>query len=263
MAWRLFENRPTLIGHRGMGKGLVAGHRENTAGSFRAAAEAGLDWVELDVQRTSDDALVVNHDAVLPDGRYIAEMTSGQAARQGLVRLDDLLDELPPTLGVVFDVKSGLHDADRSAASTTATLLAHFRERTIGARPTLALSFDPGALRHLREAAPDMALGLLTWVRFPIGHAVAAAAHLDVQVLAVHTSSLWRDPLAGVTTPSIGTIVERVHASQRQVLAWCPNTREALDFTAADVDALVVDDVPRHVQALSEFRSAQYSCAPR
>ena len=261
MSWRVFDDRPTLIGHRGMGAGLAAGHRENTVASFRAAAEAGLDWVELDVQRTSDDALVVNHDAVLPDGRYIAEMTSGQAARQGLVRLDDLLDELPLTLGVVFDVKSGLHDADRSVASTTATLLAHFRGRNIGARAALALSFDPGALLHMREAAPDMALGLLTWTRFPIGHAVAAAAHLDVQVLAVHTSSLWRDPLAGATTPPIDSIVERVHDAQRQVLVWCPNTREALDFAAADVDALVVDDVPRHVQALSEFRSADYSCA--
>jgi glycerophosphoryl diester phosphodiesterase len=104
----------------------------------------------------------------------------------------------------------------------------------------------------MREAVPDMALGLLTWKRFPIGHAVAAAAHLDVQVLAVRTSSLWRYPSAGATAPSIESIVENVHASQRQVLVWCPNTRRALDFAAANVDALVVDDVPRHVQALRQ-----------
>lgn len=262
MTWRVFDDQPTLIGHRGMGKGLVGAHRENTVESFRAAAEAGLDWVELDVQRTTDNDLIVTHDPVLPDGRYIAEMTSGQAAQQGLVRLDDLLEELPPTLGVVFDVKSGLHDASQSSDSTTASLLARSCERNLGARPALALSFDPGALRHMREAAPDLALGLLTWKQFPIGHAVAAAAHLDVQVLAVHTSSLWREPSAGTTAPSIESIVERVHASQRQVLVWCPNLREALDFAAADVDALVVDDVPLHVQALSESRSADYSCAP-
>ncbi|MGK5741358.1 glycerophosphodiester phosphodiesterase [Micromonospora sp. URMC 103] len=261
MTWRVFNDQPALIGHRGMGQGLVAGYRENSVESFRAAAEAGLDWVELDVQRTTDDDLMVTHDPVLPDGRYIAEMTSGQAARRGLVRLDDLLEELPLTLGVVFDVKSGLHDAARSADSTTATLLARSCERTLGDRPALALSFDPGALRHMREAVPDMALGLLTWKQFPIGHAVAAAAHLDVQVLAVHTSSLWRDPSASATAPSIESVVERVHSSQRQVLVWCPDTREALDFAAAHVDALVVDDVPRHVQALSESRSAGDSCA--
>ena len=262
MTWRVFDDRPTLIGHRGMGTGFAAGHRENTVESFRAAAQAGLDWVELDVQRTSDDALVVNHDAVLPDGRYIAEMTSGQAARQGLVRLDDVLDELPLTLGVVFDVKSGLHDANRSSDSTTATLLARFCERGLGARPALTLSFDPGALRHMREAVPGMALGLLTWVGFPIGHAVAAAAHLDVQVLAAHTSSLWPSPSTGATAPSVESIVETVHASQRQLLVWCPDTRQALDLAAAHVDALVVDDVPRHLQALSGSRSTDHPCVP-
>jgi glycerophosphoryl diester phosphodiesterase len=262
MTWQVFKDQPTLIGHRGLGKGLVAGHLENSVESFRAAADAGLDWVELDVQRTMDDELMVTHDAVLPDGRYIAEMTSGEAARQGLVRLDDLLQQLPLTLGVVFDVKSGLHDASQSSDSTTATLLARFCKRNLGARPMLGLSFDAGALRHMRDAVPDMALGLLTWKRFPIGHAVAAAAHLDVQVLAAHSSSLWRAPSAGTSTSSIESIVERVHAAERQVLVWCPDRREALDFAAANVDALIVDDVHWHVQALSKSRNANHSCAP-
>jgi glycerophosphoryl diester phosphodiesterase len=259
--WRIFEGGPTLIGHRGMGTGVVAGHRENTLESFRAAAQAGLDWVELDVQRTLDDELVVTHDPVLPDGRCIAEMTVGQAARQGLVRLAGLLEELPLSLGVVFDVKSGLHDAGRSSDSTTATLLARFCERSLGARPALALSFDPGALKHMREAAPGMALGLLTWKGFPAGHAVAAAAHLDVQVLAVHSSSLGRSPTERTAAPPVQSIVECVHASQRQVLVWCPDTRRTLDFAAAHVDALVVDDVNRHVRALSGSRSADHSRA--
>lgn len=262
MTWQIFEDHPTLIGHRGMGKGVVAGHQENTVESFHAAAEAGLDWVELDVQRTVDDDLVVNHDPVLPDGRHIAEMTGGQAARQGLVRLDDLLKELPLALGVVFDVKSGLHDANRSSDSTTATLLARLCERNLGARPALTLSFDPGALKHMRETVPDMALGLLTWMGFPLGHAVAAAAHLDVQVLAVHTSSLWPSPSTGTTAPSVESIVETVHASQRQLLVWCPDTRQALELAAAHVDALVVDDVPRHVQAWSESRATDHPGVP-
>lgn len=251
MTWRVFEAPFTLIGHRGMGAGVVAGHRENTAASFRAAAQAGAGWVELDVQRTMDDALVVAHDAVLPDGRYIAEVTSDEAARQGLVQLEDLLEQLPPGLGVVFEVKSGLHDAHQRPEATTATLLARLCERDVGRRPALVLSFDPAALRHMREAVPDLPLGLLTWKQFPIGHAVAAAAHLDVQVLALHTSSLG-PPAAGTPAPPVQYIVDTVHASQRQVLVWCPeDTHKALDFAAASVDALIVDDVPRHAQALA------------
>ena len=47
-----------IIGHRG-----VAGHYpENTKISIQAAAELGLEWVEVDVQPTKDNILVICHD---------------------------------------------------------------------------------------------------------------------------------------------------------------------------------------------------------
>ncbi|EET90043.1 MAG: glycerophosphodiester phosphodiesterase [Candidatus Micrarchaeales archaeon] len=52
-----------------LGRGAVIGHRgypqvypENTIASFVAALKAGADFVELDVQRTVDDQIVVFHD---------------------------------------------------------------------------------------------------------------------------------------------------------------------------------------------------------
>ncbi|MEW1681725.1 glycerophosphodiester phosphodiesterase [Streptomyces sp. NPDC093594] len=251
MTWRVFENCPALIGHRGMGAGVVAGHRENTVSSFRAAARAGAAWVELDVQRTRDDALMVVHDPVLPDGRYLAELTSDDAARHGLVRLEDLLEQLPPGLGVAVEIKSGLHDAARPADATTAALLARRYAHGLSDRPVLALSFDPAALQHLRQSAPDLPLGLLTWKTFPIQHAVAAAAHLDVQVLALHTSSL-APPTSGGVAPLAENVFDIVHAARRQVLVWCPeSTGRTRDFAAAGVDAVIVDDIPRHARAKS------------
>ena len=47
-----------IIGHRG-----VAGHHpENTKVSIEAAAKLGLEWVEVDVQPTKDNILVICHD---------------------------------------------------------------------------------------------------------------------------------------------------------------------------------------------------------
>src|SRR4051794_32812250 len=152
-----------------MGKGVVEGYTENTVESFLAAVEAGLDWVEVDIQRTGDDALVVAHDAVLPDGAPLAELRAVDAERRGVVRLETLLEVLPTGVGVVFDVKSAIEDAGRPAAGTTGALLG--RAAAAADRPAVALSFDPAALRHMREAAPGLPLGLLTWIRFPIGHA--------------------------------------------------------------------------------------------
>jgi glycerophosphoryl diester phosphodiesterase len=249
---QVFTGPPTLIGHRGLGKGRVRGQLENTLGSFLGALDAGVRWVEVDVRRTLDDELFVTHDAAFPDGAFLAEMSGAEARRHGALGITDLLGELPDQAGVVFDVKSSLEDATRPADATTAALLGRVAATALHRRPVLAASFDPAALRLLREESPDLPLALLTWLHFPIGLAVAAAAHLDLQVLAVHAGSLWPDTaLAPLDVPSVERIVEQVHQSHRQLLVWCPTEAQALDLTAAGVDALVVDAVPSQVRALS------------
>lgn len=48
-----------IIGHRGAA-GLAP---ENTRSSFKAAIEAGVDWIEIDVRATKDGRIVLSHDA--------------------------------------------------------------------------------------------------------------------------------------------------------------------------------------------------------
>lgn len=48
-----------IIGHRGAA-GLAP---ENTIASFKAAIEAGVDWIEFDVRATKDGQVIVSHDA--------------------------------------------------------------------------------------------------------------------------------------------------------------------------------------------------------
>jgi glycerophosphoryl diester phosphodiesterase len=254
---RVFTDQPAVVGHRGMGKGTVDGYLENTLASFLAAVDAGCDWLEVDVGRSSDDELFVLHDAALSDGSFLADVPAEQAVAGGALRLPELLEALPPGAGVAFDVKSSLQDARRGSSTTTASLLARTCGRQLTDRPVLALSFDPAALQHMRAQAPGIALGLLTWIRFPIGHAVAAAAHLDVQVLSVHAGSLWRNASNGRhDIPPPDHVVARVHEARRQMMVWCPSPRRARTLAAAGVDALVVDDVPRQVRELDRLRSS-------
>ena len=63
--------RPYAIAHRG----ASAYAPENTLAAFRKAAVLGADMWEIDIRVTADDRVVVFHDAALPDGRAIAEMT--------------------------------------------------------------------------------------------------------------------------------------------------------------------------------------------
>ncbi len=254
----VFSQPATLVGHRGLGRGVVEGQVENTLGSFLGAVEAGIDWVEVDVRRTMDDRLFVAHDA-FAGSNFLTRMTAGEATRAGGLRLDELLEALPGAVGVAFDVKSSLEDALRDRSATTATLLARVGKAAAWQRPVAALSFDPASLRHLREVLPELPLGLLTWTHFPVGLAVAAAAHLDVQVLAIHAGSLWPSSATALAdVPALHQVVDHVHQADRQLLVWCPNRAQTRELVAAGADALVVDDVPRKVRVRARaLRSRQ------
>src|SRR3954451_1664868 len=95
----VFGEGPAVIGHRGLGCGVVAGYRQNTLSSFAAAARRGARWVEADVRRLGDDVLVGAHDAAYPDGTRLEGLSAAEADRRGTLRLSTLLDELPAHVG--------------------------------------------------------------------------------------------------------------------------------------------------------------------
>jgi glycerophosphoryl diester phosphodiesterase len=236
-----------------MGRGTVDGLAENTLESFLAAAALGIDWVEVDVRRTSDDRLVVAHNPATPDGVFYADITGNEAYDEGALDLLELLAALPPGVGVDFDVKTSMEDAVRSRAETTMAQLAGVARREACRRPALISSFDAGALDIARELAPGVPRALLTWVEFPIGQAVAMAGHLDVQVLAPHWGSLRpneREPVE-LHRP-LEYVVDTVHTSGREFLAWCPTVKFAQQLLDAGVDALCVNNVPKVLAQLRD-----------
>jgi glycerophosphoryl diester phosphodiesterase len=251
-------SRPTLIGHRGLGRGVVDGHEQNTLGSFLAALRAGVDWVEVDVRRTGDDALVVAHDATYADGTFLVDLSAAQVRRRGTLPLPDLLDALPADAGISLDLKSCMEDAARRPDLTTAALLAPLAQREARRRPLWVTSFDPGALALVRAAAPQLERGLLTWYAYPTEHAVAAAAHLDVQVLGLQVGSLWPEvapqPMPRPRVRPLSHVLAALHSAGRQLAVWCPGLVHARELAQAGVDALYVDDVPTTVRALSAGR---------
>src|SRR3954447_4354864 len=116
---RVFDDVPVLCGHRGSGRGTVGGQQENTLGSFRAAVAAGIRWVEVDVRAASDGVLVASHDPI----------ASAAAADTGLMLIEELLEDLPPEIGVNLEIKTALEDAGRPRGKTTAALTADLASR--------------------------------------------------------------------------------------------------------------------------------------
>jgi glycerophosphoryl diester phosphodiesterase len=252
----VFGGRHTLLGHRGLGRGTVDGLAENTIESIVAAAQSGLRWVEFDVRRTRDDALVVGHYPSLagPGGdpdRFVADLTLDEARQLGAVTLESVLAALPEGIGVNLDLKTSMEDALRKPDATTAALLAQVVTFETERRPVLVSSFDPAALLQVGEAAPGIPRSLLTWLTFPLRKAIPAAAHLGVEAVAAHFTSFG--PNDADRAPAFRTAeyaVGLAHEAGLEVVVWCPVADVARELFAAGVDAVVVDDVPRVLAAL-------------
>jgi glycerophosphoryl diester phosphodiesterase len=238
----LFAGPPVLCGHRGMGVGTVLGHAENTLPSFLAAAGLGLPWVEVDVRVTADDVLVCRHDPVVEDGRFVIAMTAAETDALGLLRFADLLDGLPPAIGVDVEVKSSLEDALRPRQRTTAALVGRALARREANRPLLVTSFDAAALTIAREHAA-VPTGLLTWLRFPLRKAIPAAVHLGAAVVLPHFSSLGAGPAPARIERTAAEYVALAHEAGLEVATWAPSPEEAEPLLAAGVDCLIVDHV--------------------
>jgi glycerophosphoryl diester phosphodiesterase len=235
----VFADPPVLCGHRGMGVGTVLGHAENTLGSFLAVAELGFRWVEVDVRLTRDDVLVAHHDPVV-DGHAVAGLTAEETDARGLLRLETLLETLPPDVAVDLEIKSSLEDALRLRGRTTAALVGRRLAASETGRKLLVTSFDPAALDIVREqlAVP---VGLLTWIRFPLRKAIPAAVHLGADVVLPHCSSLGMGPAPARIEPAAAEHVEVAHAAGLEVATWAPGPELAEALVATGVDCLIVD----------------------
>jgi glycerophosphoryl diester phosphodiesterase len=242
---RPFTTVPTIISHRGFGKGVVQGFQENTLAAFQEALRCGVGWIEVDVRRSVDDQLFVLHHPSVEDGSFVADLPGATLRAAGVLALDDLLAVVPDGIGVVFDVKTSLEDALRPAELTTIGLLTPVLQRERERRPVLVTSFDPAVLVLTGERVPEVARGLLSWLSFPLRKAIPAAVHLGLDVVSVH----WKSFAANTTDPAphhreTAYSVDIAHQAGLQVIAWSPAIELGTQLLAAGVDALIVDDVP-------------------
>jgi len=254
----VFHSRPDVVGHRGLGRGVVDGHVENTLASLEAAVAAGVDWVELDVSRTRDDVLVVHHNPATADGRFLVDRPVAELTALGVATLDEVLGALPPDVAIDLDLKPVLEDANCRLDATTAGLLLPVLRREVARRRLLVTSFDVAALGWLRDELPGLACGLLTWLDFPLRIAVPMAARFGASVVGLHYRSFGPNPVEpGPVHRDLATNVAVAHGAGVEVLAWCPGEQEVGALVAAGVDAVTVNDVGRMLPLVRALRDPQ------
>jgi glycerophosphoryl diester phosphodiesterase len=147
------STRPLVLGHRG----APPLARENTVRSFLVAIEEGADGVELDVQVTSDGALVLHHDPLV-DGvpAHHLRRADVAAALGGVDTLDEAFAALPASATVFVEVKRQTAWVEETLPERLVALA-----RARGVATTIVGSFDPYLVRVVAELAPDVVTGLI------------------------------------------------------------------------------------------------------
>lgn len=193
---------PLVIAHRGDSDA----HPENTLASFRAALEAGAQYVELDVQLTKDGEVAVIHDPTLDrttTGRgpvsgvtfeALKRISAGYPARFG----DRFRDERVPALAEALDLLRGRAIAmiEIKPESVDARADDGIEARTIGIvrragmeKESALISFHRTALARCRDRAPEIARGHL-FHEGAAGEIVRGGIEVQAEIVLPHKTLL-------------------------------------------------------------------------
>jgi glycerophosphoryl diester phosphodiesterase len=213
---------------------------ENTRAAFAAAIALGADAIELDCQLSADGVPVVIHDETLerttsglgPVGTKrwdeLAALDAGAwrgPAFRGerIPRLEDVLAQLDGRVVLDIEIKSA-----RDVGAIERPLVELVAAR--GALPwVLFSSFHESAVRNVRAASADAALGIL-WDRRPATGAIAVANELGARCIV---------PSRRLVTPEL---IDAAHARDLGVWVWTVNdVAEMRRLVAAGVDAIFSD----------------------
>jgi len=225
-----------VLGHRG----ASASYPENTVVAFRGALDQGADGVELDVRRTADGGLAVSHDGVLPDGRALLELATGDLP-PALPVLGEALDAVRAASVVNIEIKNWPDDGDfdpsEQLARDVVALLEAREELTDGRM--LVSAFHLPTVDRVHELAPGLATAWLVLDASDPGPLIErAAAHGHV---AIHPHHVFVTP----------DLVAGAHDAGLAVNTWtCDDPDRIVWLAGLGVDALVTNDPALALRAL-------------
>jgi glycerophosphoryl diester phosphodiesterase len=225
-------------------RGDTSGATENTIGAFLAAIKAGADGVELDVRRSADGALVVHHDADIPDRGPVSDLLVRDLPRS-IALLDEAMAALEPLL-VNVEIKNDPREPGFDPTGSIGHDVVGLLEERGDLDRVIVSSFDLATLDSVRQASPGVATGwLLGYDAAPLEALPIALAH---GFSAIHPFVLTLGDDAVVAA----------HDAGLDVNTWTVNARHDLERMAAiGVDVVITDTVALALEVAGTTRSAR------
>ncbi len=221
-----------IMAHRG----AAGAAPENTLASVERAIADNADFVEIDVQETSDGEIVVIHDSDLMkvggtnlkiwDATYeqlqgidVGSWFSSEFSGERVPKLEQVLTLCRDKVGVNIELKYYGHDKRLEERAVEIVEAADMASQIV------VMSLKYKAIEKMRKLRPDWTLGLLT------AKAVGNLTKLDADFLAVHT---------GIVN---GSFVRDAHKKGKKVFAWTVNDAIQMSkMISLGVDGLITDE---------------------
>jgi len=226
------EDKTTITAHRGASRAAP----ENTLASVRRAIADRADWVEIDVQQTADDVVIVCHDRDLKKlagsdlvvfqsraeelrGVDVGSFFSPEFKGERLPTLDEVLEECRGKAGVNIELKEygPTRDLERLVVE---------RVEALGMQDqVVVMSLDHGSVARMRKLRPEWKVGLLAAVA--LGNLTGA----DAGFIAV--------------SPRLATsgFIRRTQRAGKEVYVWTVNDPVAMSrYFSLGIDSLITDD---------------------
>ncbi len=224
---------PDVIGHRG----LAALAPENTLPSFKAAADHGLRFVELDAKLCHSGEVIVLHDNRIDrtsngHGRA-ADMTLTQLRHHDfgawfapsftgtrISLLTEVLDFCAQRdMGVNIELKPNPEQYAKTAQAVADVIAkGRFAERL----PLLLSSFSLQSLRAIKKYAAHLPRGLLLERQFDTSRALALLAELEAISCNVDALLMTADKIATIKSAGFAVMAWTVNdvGDARRLRAW-------------------------------------------
>ena len=232
-------------------RGDSINYPENTMGAFISALDKSADWIELDVQLTSDKRVVVSHDANLKRvagvDKNIYDLTSDQLQEINLNNIDDSNKEVKVPLlsdvfiwglvnNIKFNVEIKPYYEDRLLVENTIKLVKkyHLEDRVV------LTSSKYNVLEEIKEIDNKIATGYI------MSFAYGDILKLDkADNFSIEASSINKE------------LVKNLHNSGKEVYAWTVNSKDSINkMLDLNVDNIITDDVDLARKLLFESKSS-------
>lgn len=216
-------------------RGASASRPENTLASFRRAGEEHADFVELDVQESSDGVVLVAHDRdLMKVARSPLQIWSSSAQQLREVDIGsyfstEFKDERVPTLAEVLEVCKGVSRMnielkDYGKSQHLEDRVVQLVEAAEMQKDIITMSLNQRMVENMKRLRPNWTAGLLA------AKAIGEPSRLPFDFLAVESRMATR------------SFIRTAHAAHKPVYVWTVNDPQRMvRMIGLGADGLITD----------------------